>query len=599
MTNPYVATAASPVTHCTEYALKTYFGYKSTLRGVLKSSYTDANWINLLKAEVDASRPIVYAGSGTGGGHAFVCDGYDNNNKFHFNWGWSGYYDGYFAINALNPDGQGTGGGTGAYNTNQHAVIGIVPASGGGGPTPTTNDLRLYSSLTMSATNIWFGDNFSVTASIGNYSTNAFSGQLGAAVFDYKGDFVDFLQTGSVNISGSSFNTYTFNKTGSILLVPGTYYVAIFYKTGTQDWTIVGDGSYTNLKQFKIVYSANIETHSNFTITTNGGKLIQGKSATVNVNVKNTGTTTFYGKFCVSLSKLDGTWAQDIQILSENNGLMPNYFYTGGNNFTGTITVPPGTYLMQTAYQRSGDPQWYYAGSTNYQNPVYVIVEAAPIQQDAYEPNNTQAQAYNLPVSFSGNNASVKTTGSNLHNTTDIDYYKIVLPTGYKYTVKPRLHDKYDSGNGLTYTVDALFAYSTNGTTYSDAYDDVMPGNITLNSGGTVYFVVAPYFAGNIGTYLLDIQITRTATSDIDDVELNNQISIYPNPAKDILTVESGELKIDKIEIFDLTGKTLLTTHYSLLTTNSIDVSNLSNGIYLLQIYSDMGVLNKKIIIKK
>ena len=31
-------------------------------------------------------------------------------------------------------------------------------------------------------------------------------------------------------------------------LCPGTYYAALFYKTGTQDWTIVSDGSYTNLK---------------------------------------------------------------------------------------------------------------------------------------------------------------------------------------------------------------------------------------------------------------------------------------------------------------------------------------------------------------
>ena len=106
----YVVSDASPVTNCAEYALKTYFGYDNTLHGVQKVNYTDLQWINLLKTDLDAGRPVLYAGFGGGGGHCFVTDGYDDNNMFHFNWGWSGAYDGYFAIDALNPGGVGTGG---------------------------------------------------------------------------------------------------------------------------------------------------------------------------------------------------------------------------------------------------------------------------------------------------------------------------------------------------------------------------------------------------------------------------------------------------------------------------------------------------------
>jgi hypothetical protein len=109
--------------------------------------------------------------------------------------------------------------------------------------------------------------------------------------------------------------------------------VAVFHKTATQDWTIVSNGSYTNLKEFKVNYSTDIETYSAFTITNNGGKLIQGQSATVNVDIINTKSTTFYGKYRVALSNLDGSWAQTIQILNENTGLPYNYHYTGGNNF--------------------------------------------------------------------------------------------------------------------------------------------------------------------------------------------------------------------------------------------------------------------------
>ena len=58
-----------------------------------------------MKDELNNSRPIQYAGYGGGGGHTWVCDGYDSNDFFHMNWGWGGAYDGYFSLNSLNPSG--------------------------------------------------------------------------------------------------------------------------------------------------------------------------------------------------------------------------------------------------------------------------------------------------------------------------------------------------------------------------------------------------------------------------------------------------------------------------------------------------------------
>ena len=112
---------------CSENALKDYFGYKSTLHSVYKEDVTDAVWISVLTSELDAGRPVLERGSGSGG-HAFVCDGYDNNGMFHINWGWGSAYDGYFAHNALNPGGGGTGSSsTHSYNDSQALVVGIEP----------------------------------------------------------------------------------------------------------------------------------------------------------------------------------------------------------------------------------------------------------------------------------------------------------------------------------------------------------------------------------------------------------------------------------------------------------------------------------------
>ena len=131
-------------TMCAETALTQFFGYKSsTIKGYYREgspedemrSWTKAEWIAMLKEELDAQRPIMYAGAGyedpsdpdTGYGHSFVCDGYDSSNKFHFNWGWSNSCDGYYDVDALEPSEPGSGGGNGEYNLEQDVIIGIVP----------------------------------------------------------------------------------------------------------------------------------------------------------------------------------------------------------------------------------------------------------------------------------------------------------------------------------------------------------------------------------------------------------------------------------------------------------------------------------------
>ncbi len=110
-------------------ALKNYFNYSSDVVYRYRSEYSDNDWIVMLKNDLNLSRPIWYNGSGSGGGHAFVFDGYNSNNYFHVNWGWGGYCDEYYVVNNLNPGPGGIGSGdNGIYNDNQGAVFGIRPS---------------------------------------------------------------------------------------------------------------------------------------------------------------------------------------------------------------------------------------------------------------------------------------------------------------------------------------------------------------------------------------------------------------------------------------------------------------------------------------
>jgi hypothetical protein len=114
---------ASDKAICAQTSYTNYFSYDpTTIQGLDKSSYADAAWTTLLENELNIGRPIQYVGDDASqGGHTWVCDGYDANNNFHMNWGWSGQDDGYFPLTNLTT--------TGGFNPiqNQEALIGIKP----------------------------------------------------------------------------------------------------------------------------------------------------------------------------------------------------------------------------------------------------------------------------------------------------------------------------------------------------------------------------------------------------------------------------------------------------------------------------------------
>lgn len=115
-------------------ALIKYFGFDPSTVCVSPSQYSTADWIDAVYNELKDGRPVIYSGqSDEGSGHEFIVDGYEGDNYFHVNWGWSGSYNGKFLLNVLAPESGGTGAGnigTG-YNNDQTAVFNAAPDHGG------------------------------------------------------------------------------------------------------------------------------------------------------------------------------------------------------------------------------------------------------------------------------------------------------------------------------------------------------------------------------------------------------------------------------------------------------------------------------------
>jgi hypothetical protein len=110
--------------HSAARVLRTFFKYSPETEYLFRDS-TNLNWDSVIVSHLDRRIPMYYAGWSEPNinGHGFICDGYktvDSCYYFHFNFGWSGYRDGYFYTNSLY---------VGSYNFNlaQELIVNAYP----------------------------------------------------------------------------------------------------------------------------------------------------------------------------------------------------------------------------------------------------------------------------------------------------------------------------------------------------------------------------------------------------------------------------------------------------------------------------------------
>jgi len=163
--------------------------------------------------------------------------------------------------------------------------------------------------------------------------------------------------------------------------------------------------------------------------------------------------------------------------------------------------------------------------------------------------------------------------------------------------------------NGTTYTASAIFGLGDQIGTSGWFCMEIIDNNYEETSWYEFVewqeytLMICEYFGEDGDEYYLtdtdnNNPLLFTAMSVSIESENSNNISIYPNPATDVLNINlSGlqDLTGLSLQILDITGKTVYTTNENI---TKVDVSSLTSGIYLLKINTEKGVYNQKIIIK-
>lgn len=238
-------------------ALQKYYGYSKLSHLMAIEDVGAEAWNGRLREEIDANRPVLYAASDpTRGGHAFVIDGYKDEN-FSVNWGWGGYCDGFYQIGALNPESAGKPTGD-KYNVDQSAVFGMEPSDG----TEKISSLGFVKygdylqELNMNITDVKKGQKGVVlSAPVRNNGDQNFVGNLAVALINAKGEVREIIKSSIINITkidalkpGYFKSRLAFDIQSSMDAAPGDYLAILANEEGSEKYIELYDPTFERMR---------------------------------------------------------------------------------------------------------------------------------------------------------------------------------------------------------------------------------------------------------------------------------------------------------------------------------------------------------------
>ena len=245
----YTDRASGTQSYMAERALRNYFDYDAAM--VTRSYEGVDNFIEIVKEELRNGFPLYISGdSKTGGGHAWVCDGFDEEDRFHMNFGWNGQANGYYSLATLNVTSTGSefNGAQHSFNRRLH-VIAIHPNKPG---TPKIDADIAYQSPNINfdygSDMAFVGDaptTLSTTAKVMysrfiNQSQSELVGDIGLGIYDQEGKLVKVTPYGQDGRKIFTKDRFVFNEgkwvSGGVIDDKITF---------TLDFTTLTDGIYS------------------------------------------------------------------------------------------------------------------------------------------------------------------------------------------------------------------------------------------------------------------------------------------------------------------------------------------------------------------
>lgn len=550
--------------------MTTNFLYANDLYGQWKGD--NDSWIIQCKASLDHGYPIHYSGwNPEGGGHSFVCDGYNDNDQFHFNWGWSGSGNGYYAVGALNPSGH-------QYNSGNYAVFNIHPID------PSIN--------------------FNI-----NVSANPSNG-------------------GTVNGGG----TYYLGQECTVHAAANSGYLFSYWtENGTQvstqaNYTFTVNDDRTLVAHFQALPTYTITTSSNPTeggTTSGGGTFPQGQSCSVHATPNS-------GYNFVNWTE-DGTIvstnANYVFYATRNRNLVANFsqntynITTSSSPTTGGTTTGGGSYaygqsctVTATANNGFAFVNWTMGGTQVSTEAAYTFSVTGNANLVAHFEDET----YEVIVDCDAEMGTVSGGGNFNFGQTCVIW------------AQANEHFVFDNWteNGAVVATESFYSFDVTGnrhltanfspnlceisasTNPENAGTITGTGNYELGESVTLSVLPATYYTFESWTENGEIVSTESEYTFIVNGSRNlvanltyfdgvanhegSDINVRPNPAHDYVIIEGEGIK--EVKVYNVFGQLLLSESINGMSDIRLNISNINSSVCFIVLHTESGIITKRII---
>lgn len=578
-------------------AIKQYFRYSTAANIQYKGNL--AAWLTTLKSGLDKGWPMYYSGSEpeADAGHAFICDGYDDEDYFHFNWGWAGSGDNWFLVGDID------------YSAFNATITNFVPTDvyNNAPQAPSNIQISVPGDLAQQATVTW--TNPTQTLNYTSLST------IEAIVLTRNGKVIQVYD----NATPGASMTYTDEHVPCYSTFDYVVYAVnsgvkgnsakVSYTFGPKcQWTIIATATeMQGWKDGKITaYDGAGRAITSFTMTNN-----QPSSTQINMII---GTVRFAWKkgtddVTLSFKIKDSTGAIVYEFAQGSSADIPSGYFYVGNNSCGNAapTEVPGELFAQ---QDGDNIILSWSGDTkdiigfNVYRDGYLF-ELAHGTEFVDEDPGVGGHCYQVCYLSDGgesefSNEACANAGDNCEPPTEL-YYEV------QNNFKPIIY--WTIPEEGQYPLTGFYVYrKTDDTDYSmvkllgpnkTEYKETK----TLVNGTWYYYRVVAYYQ-DIDCYSAPAKyitgnqyyVKYYYSNDGMEENLTEGVSIYPNPTKDMITVKADNLS--SVEVYNTIGQKVFS---QTLNDNEtvINMSDFEAGIYMVRIVADGNEITRKISVVK
>ena len=579
-----------------------FFSYTPQAVYRTRDSYSYDNWANMLKESFDMGWPLYYSGQSSQGGHAFVCDGYNDANLFHYNWGWSGSGDGWFDFDNID------------YNSSDGAIFNFVPSDvyNNAAQAPTNFSVTPAPNNELAASMTWVNP----TKTLNNTNLTT----IDQIVVTRNGEII-YTED---NVAPGATMTVTDNNVPRFDAFDYAVYAVIAGAHGkvanvkavafgpTCGWTItISQASFTGFRGGAIhLYNAAGTEFAQVTTTTSNVQNIPVDMPLGHISMGWSAPTSG-SAFSMSFSVKDSQNSVVYTYTGQSTELPEGIFYSANNGCGNSIgDAVPGNLIAFTDEDDFNDihVSWDPIDGEGYGYTVYrdgLLYRLIPSGNSFVDENTpVGGHCYVVGYLYEGgengqySNESCANSGA-CYAPTNIDFEY----TGNNYKIK--LKWERPEGEGLSgyylfrkfgedgeYTRIKLISASA--TTYTDN---------TANQNGDYYYKLYAYYSDLDCTSAPAYWINDHnqfylhapySTDGINEVE-ESSISVFPNPTNNRFTVEGAGL--NHVTVYNAMGQRVYDMDCS---GESVDINlNVEAGVYMVRVFTSNGEITKRIIVIK